>query len=297
MFYIAITADVDPDANCAAEGRPDARTAGSQRIYVNGCRQGLATFLDILKSLGLPATFFWEARTLRLLSRTSPRMVSRAIDNTAHEHGCHGMRHIDFAGVETGILPSADRVRDLISRAKDIVENITGQNPAGFRSPYCRLTNAVLSAIRELAYRYDASETLRPGEDWDMHPFPLSGPANGKSLWELPLTISRDQNGRLMSGYMWRLLENSRPPKDYIALATDLENSFPDGLLQFALHPWHFAVMEDGSPHTDQNEAKKNVRQVLSKLKKRAGIRFVTLSDYLSDVQSASPESPPPTTE
>ncbi|MFW6457712.1 MAG: hypothetical protein ACOC0A_05390, partial [Planctomycetota bacterium] len=80
-MYLALTLDVDPDANCPFSGQYETVTAGSDRISVDGCRRGLRILRDLLNELSLPATFFWEARTLRLIAHTDPGLIQDLSNN------------------------------------------------------------------------------------------------------------------------------------------------------------------------------------------------------------------------
>ena len=68
---VAVTADVDPDANRACPGRVDAVSpaSGGKVACLEACAAGLEALAAVLERLGIPCTFFWEARSLQTLRR------------------------------------------------------------------------------------------------------------------------------------------------------------------------------------------------------------------------------------
>ena len=281
-FYVALTVDVDPDANRACAGRPDAVSAGvpGGRVSLKGCRAGLETLAAVLEEMRIPCTFFWEARSLSRLSTDAPEVVGRLAHNAAFEHGCHGLRHEDFSGRDTGLAIGAGETLAILREASHTCAAITGSRPAGFRAPYCRWTAAMGPALRELGYAYDASHTRTAGSRWALRPYPLSiGPGEGQ-LWELALCRSRDGSGRPVTGYLWSLFEGRRRPGDYVALARSLARQHPGGLLQIALHPWHLVVSERGEPLAGRDPTA-DLRAVLSGIAALEGTVFLTPGAYL----------------
>lgn len=281
MLHVAVTIDVDPDANRAIPGRVDTRSTRDGRVYVEACRRGLDTTASLLDSLALPGTFFWEARTLRVLANTDPALVHRLARHGAREHGCHGLRHEDFSGRETGVMPRPTYIRNVLGRATDILSSILDCGPRGFRAPYCRMTGPVADVLREIGYRYDASSSRRPGREWQMLPYPLPDGQEVATLWEVPLMLWRDAEGELISGYLWRLLENDRPEEHYVRVARELADRFPGGLLQLALHPWHLTVDENGHPHDDPKATRMRLQHTLENIFSLENVRFTTVGDFL----------------
>lgn len=105
--------------------------------------------LDLFDRFAVTGTFFvlgWVAERL-------PALV-REIHRRGHEIACHGYGHqrLDLLGPE--------RARDDIRRAKDLLEDLTGQPVAGYRAPTYSITRRTpwaLDLLVELGFRYDSS--------------------------------------------------------------------------------------------------------------------------------------------
>jgi len=114
------------------------------RVEANTCR-----VLDLFAEHGLKATFFvlgWEAKR-------RPAMVRRIIDE-GHELACHGYGH------QLIYRFGPDAFRADIRRAKDILEDISGQPVHGYRAPSYSITAQSLWALDilvEEGFRYDSS--------------------------------------------------------------------------------------------------------------------------------------------
>lgn len=280
-LYIALTADVDPDANRAVPGRPDAVTSGDAggRTRTDACREGLRAMLDLLDEFSLPATLFHEGRTLDALAESDPALLERLRTGAALEQGCHGWRHEDYAGRESGLPLGPDQTRRALDAAGQAFRRALGREPVAFRAPYCRLTPHLIDALQDLGYAYDASETRTPSDDWPMRPYLLGG----GTLRELPLTRWRDRRGKAMSCYLWQLFEGRRPVQDYVEMAESLRGRFPGGLLQLALHPWHLKVSERNEPLAGPVH---RLAELLRELTTRDGLAFTTAGEYLANCES-----------
>ncbi len=276
-LFIALTADVDPDANRAVAGRPDAVTSGDPdgRARTDACLEGLRAILGLLADLSLPATLFHEGRTLDALAAADPALLDRLRTDASLEHGCHGWRHEDYAGLDTGLPLGPDRTRQALAAAGQAFRRAFGRAPTAFRAPYCRLTPHLAAALQDLGYRYDASETRIPSAGWPMRPYRLGS----GTLYELPLTRWHDRRGKAISCYLWQLFEGRRPVHDYIEMAESLRARHPGGLLQLALHPWHLVVSELNQPLADTVQ---KLTDLLAGLSASAGLAFITTGDYLA---------------
>jgi len=280
-LLVALTADVDADANRAAPGRPDAVSPTGEATYV-ACGEGLGILLELLGELRLPATFFWEARALERLAEREDALIERVRSGGPFENGCHGYEHEDFSGARGGVELDATETRGRIERAGRTFESVFGRAPRGFRAPYCRLTNALEAALAGLGYNYDSSRTRRPSSDWHLRPYRLE--ASG--LWEVALCRTRDGRGSPISGYLWQLFEGNRPAEDYLDLLRSLRAKCPGGLLPIALHPWHIVLSADGIalPREGTDAPATRLRRLLTAARGLEGIRFTTPARHLAEV-------------
>ena len=282
-FRVAVTLDVDPDANRAVAGRVDAVSppvqAGQARF--DAVEAGLRDALAILASLDVAATLFFE-------SRTAVELAERGLDLRqlcrGHEVACHGRRHEDLLGTVSGLPLSPSQIRDMLADSRDAIEQVTGARPVGFRAPYTRVDDTVLSVLSDLGFAYDSSITREACASWRMEPYRVA-----EGLWEVPLPSLRDSNHKLMSCYLWPFFEGRRASDEYVAAAADVARRFPGGIFQLALHPWHILIDEDGQRFSAA-EAGRNrtaLAEVLSRLAGLDGVTFTTLRACL-------PDRPPP---
>ncbi|NLW51308.1 MAG: polysaccharide deacetylase family protein [Candidatus Brocadiaceae bacterium] len=275
-LFVAVTVDVDPDSNRAAPGRLGAVSPGAEgRAAFAACRTGLAVLLDALEARGLPATLFWEGRTLRELS-DGPGGLPALPAAITLEHGGHGYLHEDFAGVAGGRPPDAAETAEAVRRTAEAVRDVLGVQPRGFRAPYCRLTPGLAHALADAGWHYDASLTRSLDAGCDLRPYAVPGEPR---LRELSLCRSLDARGRPISAYLWQMLEGRRPPDDYLALVRTARARCPGGLLQIALHPWHLTVSAEGVATGDAPV--RRLHEFLDRLVALPGVAFTTAGAYL----------------
>ncbi len=288
ILHVALTADVDPDANRPAAGRPDAVGPGGGEPTVTACLEGLGLLVDLLAAHGMPATLFWEGRTLEALAEREPNLLGRAAAAPSLEHGCHGWRHEDFAGTVSGRPLGAGETAAALDEAERAFQAAFGRRPLGFRAPYCRTTPELARVLAERGYDYDASRTVDPVAGDALVPRRLAGEAGP---WELPLCRGRDPRGRPMSGYLWQLLEGARDPGDYLHLVAWARERCPGGLLQFAFHPWHLVVSAEGE-RFGGGAAWLRFTDLIAALRTVDGVAFTTCGAYLAGRLLQAPEPP-----
>jgi peptidoglycan/xylan/chitin deacetylase (PgdA/CDA1 family) len=229
-LFVALTVDVDPDANRPLPGRVEAVSAGREDgVELDACFRGLSRLLDLLEERSLPATLFWEGRTLEELREREAGLLERVRGHPSLEHGCHGYRHEDFAGKTSGTPLGQAETRAALAQAGEVFAETFNAAPRAFRAPYCRLTPELAQALAQLGYAYDASATRRPSPEWRLRPFRLEA---APAVWELALCRSADRHRRVMSSYLWQLFEGNRPVADYVHLVASLHASCTGGLLQ-----------------------------------------------------------------
>jgi hypothetical protein len=288
-LFIAFTADVDPDANRPCPGRPDAVSPGpGDRATFDACFDGLAALLGALDEHGLPATLFWEGRTLEELADRRPALLPSVAGAASLEHGAHGYRHEDFAGTVSGMPLDAARTADAVARAGAAVRDAFGTDPAGFRAPYCRLTDHLLRALADASYAYDASTTATLSPAYGLRPFRMP---DEPRLHELALCRSIDARGRPISCYLWQLCEGNRTVDDYLHLLRSARECGPGGLLQIALHPWHLVVSAEGRALGDA--PLRELRALLAQVVAEDGVAFTTAGAYLArSIQASGVRTP-----
>ncbi|MFP4029318.1 MAG: hypothetical protein ACLFWL_16140 [Candidatus Brocadiia bacterium] len=280
--YVALTVDVDPDANSPVGGRPDAISRGqSGRVKTRASREGLRIIRNICHELSIPVCLFWEARTLRLFNKLTPALLEDVLSENDWEHALHGFRHEDFAGEVSGQPLGSDETFRILHKATDIVTSLTKRNISAFRAPYCRLTEPVKNALIKLGFAYDASLTQTLGTDSKLKPLCLAT-RDSAPLFELPLCRGTDQSGHPISCYLWQLFEGNRQPDDYMYLVEETLRLCPGGLLQIALHPWHLKVNSKGEPTGKEDSPFATIfQQLLEGIKGLSTVRFTTPGKFL----------------
>lgn len=109
----------------------------------------LPRVLDLLAARDLRMTFFIVGQDAALpVNHEALRMITE----TGNEVGNHSFKHEPWLH-----RYSPSEVRDEIRRAQDVIEEVTGQRPRGFRGPGYSLTKEVLVTLNELDYQYDCS--------------------------------------------------------------------------------------------------------------------------------------------
>jgi polysaccharide deacetylase family protein (PEP-CTERM system associated) len=111
--------------------------------------QNSLRILRLLEEHGVKATFF----CLGWIAEHHKNLI-RLIHEKGHEVACHGYSHQAIYRQDIG------RFRDDVSRAKTILEDITGEPVIGYRAPTYSITVKTLWALdilENLGFRYDSS--------------------------------------------------------------------------------------------------------------------------------------------
>lgn len=283
IFHVAITLDVDPDANISVPGCVDAVSSGlDRRVSLKACKDGLHHIHRLNTALNIPLTVFWEARTLRNISLTHPSVLQKYRRSEIIEHGCHGYRHEDFTGENSGCKLSYGIIKDVLTKSTRRIADILDITPVGFRAPYCRISEELIAVLRDMFYQYDASLTVEMGRG-QLDPYMLNS-NDSNNLWEIPLCRGIDSHGKAISGYLWQLFEARREVTDYLEAIEKAATNSPGGLFQIALHPWHIVVNQEGAQNST-SQIKFIVAQLEELFKAIVAterLQLTTLSAYLS---------------
>ena len=102
--------------------------------------------LDLLERYGLPASFYIPG----YVAETHPDLV-RDIHARGHEIAHHGYMH------EPPATLTRNEEADVLDRGIDILTGLTGQAPAGYRSPSWELSEHSLELLADRDFVYDSS--------------------------------------------------------------------------------------------------------------------------------------------
>jgi peptidoglycan/xylan/chitin deacetylase (PgdA/CDA1 family) len=184
-----------------------------QRRY--GPRRGIRHVLAALDRAGIRATFFvpgWIAATYR--------GAVEDVHAAGHELALHGWLHEPPAALTDAEL------RDTLTRAADLLGDITGHPPVGYRSPSFRMSPRAFEILAGLGVTYDSSLM---GDD---RPYRIGG------LVEVPVDWATDD-----AVYYRYTGGESRPPAGADALhaawSAELDGARAAGtLVNLTMHPW-----------------------------------------------------------
>ena len=166
---VLLSFDVDNDTVTIARNPEPSVGAMSQGEY--GARVGLRRVVDLMDRHQIPASFFIPAVSLIL----APDMVDVIQASGRHEFGVHGWIH------ELNSALDAETERELVIRATNYLEEVTGRRPVGYRAPSWNFSPNTLDIIRGLGFLYDSSlmaddrpyELLQNGEPTGMVELPV----------------------------------------------------------------------------------------------------------------------------
>ncbi|WP_163849998.1 polysaccharide deacetylase family protein [Pseudooceanicola aestuarii] len=169
---VALSFDSDHETN---ELRDGGASIGRLSWGEYGARRGIPRIRRVLDRHGVKASFFVPAVAALLHPEEQ-----RSLAEQGHEIALHGWIHER----NTDVPPQAER--ELMLRAADVLENITGQRPVGMRTPSWDYSPATLKIARELGLEYDSS--LFADDD----PYEILDAGEETGIVELPVEWIRD---------------------------------------------------------------------------------------------------------
>lgn len=149
--------------------------------------RGTDRLLDLLDRHQTRATFF----VLANVAEHSPALI-RQIRAAGHEIQSHGLDHMELNRL------NPERFRSDLTRAKAILEDITGEPVTGYRAPRFSITAPTawaLDILAESGFRYDSSIFAMRVRGYGVQRWP-AGPArvrtrSGAQLTEIPVSTAR----------------------------------------------------------------------------------------------------------
>ncbi|MDZ7372430.1 MAG: DUF3473 domain-containing protein [candidate division KSB1 bacterium] len=149
--------------------------------------QNTGHLLQLLDELGVRGTFFVQG----LVAERFPQLVKEIL-RRGHELACHGYSH------KPVFLQSGEEFVADVARAQNILTDVSGIRPSGYRAPDFSIVPATLWALERLAdlgFAYDSSVFPFRGRrygipSWESMPKVLTFDG-GKHLVEFPLPVLR----------------------------------------------------------------------------------------------------------
>jgi peptidoglycan/xylan/chitin deacetylase (PgdA/CDA1 family) len=215
---VALSFDSDHETNELREG---GKSIGRMSWGQFGSRVGVPRISGLLDRHGIRATFYVPA----VAAMTYPD-EQRALAAAGHEIGIHGWIH------ELNSALPYEAERDLMFRAADKLEEITGVRPVGLRTPSWDFSPNTLRIERELGLLYDSSLMA----DEDCYELLMDGEPTG--IVELPVEWVRDDAVYFMM-HRHQSLRPYTPPGDVLDIfRREFDAAHADGgLFQLTCHP------------------------------------------------------------
>jgi peptidoglycan-N-acetylglucosamine deacetylase len=215
---VALSFDSDHDTN---ELRDGGKSIGRMSWGQYGNRVGVPRILDLLDRYGIKASFYVPAVAALLYPDEQKRLVAEG-----HEIGIHGWIH------ELNSVLPYEAERDLMFRATDTLEKITGVRPVGLRTPSWDFSPNTLRIETELGLLYDSSLMA----DEDCYDLVMDGKSTG--IVEVPVEWVRDDAVYFMMN-RFQSLRPYTPPKDVLEIfLREFDAAYQaGGLFQLTMHP------------------------------------------------------------
>ena len=215
---VALSFDSDHETNELREG---GKSIGRMSWGQFGSRVGVPRIAALLDRHGIRASFYVPA----VAAMTYPD-EQRALVAAGHEIGIHGWIH------ELNSVLPYEAERDLMFRAAEQLERITGVRPVGLRTPSWDFSPNTLRIERELGLLYDSSLMA----DEDCYELLMDGEPTG--IVELPVEWVRDDAVYFMM-HRHQSLRPYTPPADVLDIfRREFDAAHADGgLFQLTCHP------------------------------------------------------------
>ena len=186
-----------------------------------GSRAAVPRIRRILRENNISASFFVPA----VVAKLHPDEQRNLVDE-GHEIGIHGWIH-EF----NSTLPEADE-RELMLRAGDVLEEITGIRPVGMRTPSWDFSQSTLSICKEMGLLYDSSLMA------DDEPYELLEDGEPTGVIELPVEWIRDDAPYLVMDRATGLRPYTSPNSVLEIFKSEFDGAFKEGgLFLLTLHP------------------------------------------------------------
>ena len=215
---VALSFDSDHETNELRDGG-DSVARLSWGEY--GTRRGIPRIRSVLDRFGAKASFFVPAVSALLHPEEQASLAAEG-----HEIGLHGWIHER----NTDVPPEAER--DLMLRAADTLEQITGVRPVGMRTPSWDYSPVTLQIARELGLLYDSS--LFADDD----PYEILDQGESTGIVELPVEWIRDDAPYFMMNRFGAQRPYTPPSEVLDIFRREFDGAYAEGgLFLLTMHP------------------------------------------------------------
>jgi peptidoglycan/xylan/chitin deacetylase (PgdA/CDA1 family) len=167
-----LTVNFDAESFDLKEAAPE-RMFGRYSYGRYAVRAGFPRLVELFSKHGVPATFFVPGAD----ARRHPELI-RELSSHGHEIAARGIDLENFATL-------GEKEVEVLKTLRNILADIVGKLPLGFRAPGGELSSKTLHHLADLGFLYDASF-----QDAD-YPY-VYGLGNGKQIVELPFSFALD---------------------------------------------------------------------------------------------------------
>ena len=214
----ALSFDSDHETN---ELRDGGKSIGRMAWGQYGNRVGVPRILEMLKRHDVKASFYVPA----VAALTHPDEQRRVIAE-GHEIGIHGWIH------ELNSVLPYESERDLMMRAADTLETITGVRAVGLRTPSWDFSPNTLRIEKEMGLSYDSSLMA----DVDCYELELNGEPTG--VVELPVEWIRDDAVYFNMVRFANLRPYTPPEAVFDIFKREFDAAYREGgIFQLTMHP------------------------------------------------------------
>jgi peptidoglycan/xylan/chitin deacetylase (PgdA/CDA1 family) len=214
----AISFDSDHETN---ELRDGGKSIGRLAWGQYGPRVGVPRILKMLARHGVPGTFYVPAVAALLHPDEQRRVIAEG-----HEIGIHSWIH------ELNSVLPYEAEKDIMMRAADTLEKITGVRPVGARTASWDFSPYTLRITKEMGLLYDSSLMA----DEDCYELVLDGEPTG--VVELPVEWVRDDAVYFMMHRFQGLRPQMPPEAVFDIFKREFDGAYEDGgLCQITTHP------------------------------------------------------------
>ena len=215
---VALSFDSDHETN---ELRDGGKSIGRMAWGQYGNRVGVPRLLALLAKYDVRATFFVPAVSALTYPDEQRRVIAEG-----HEIGIHGWIH------EVNSTLPYEAERDVMMRARDALEKITGVRPVGLRTPSWDFSSHTLRIEHEMGLVYDSSLMA----DEDCYELLLDGEPTG--IVELPVEWVRDDAVYFMMLRFQSLRPYTPPTAVFDIFRREFDMAYEEGgLCQITCHP------------------------------------------------------------
>jgi polysaccharide deacetylase family protein (PEP-CTERM system associated) len=231
------------------------------------CRieRNVQRILSVLAERGIRATFF----TLGWIAERYPSLV-RDIVSGGHELASHGHGHERASDLDRAAF------REDVTRAKRLLEDISGSAVKGYRAPSFSIGKGNLWALETLlqtGHRYSSSIYPIPHDHYGMPDAPRFAHVTDQGLLEVPVTTLRLAGRNLPSsgGGYFRLL-----PYPVSRWMIERVNRVEREPAIFYFHPWE---LDPGQPRIEGIDARTRFRHYVN-IERNEGKLVRLLDDF-----------------